>query len=297
VTAGRLALSLAGLPRVAVRLFALFNPVRIFSAAVEGFAIVVRHRRLAVAVARRELSSRYAGQLMGSFWIVGHPLLQMLIFVFLFSVVFFQRIGGDFDLPRDYTVYILSGLVPWLSVLPVLTGSCASILGNVALVKQFSFEIEVLPIKDVLMSMVFWFVGIAMVAIYTFWIYHALPWTYLLLPIVFAVLVITSIGSAWLLSAVSVFFRDLKDIMAVWANLGVFLLPVVYLPQWVPDLFRPLVYANPLSYLMWIYQDTLYFGRIEHPWSWVIASVFALLMFTTGHRVFQRLRPLFGSAL
>ena len=106
-----------------------------------------------------------------------------------------------------------------------------------------------------------------------------------------------SIGSAWLLSAIAVFFRDLKDIMAVWANLGVFLLPIVYLPQWMPDIFRPAIYANPLSYIIWIYQDTLYFGRIEHPVSWLVSIIFAVFMFTTGHRVFQRLRPLFGNAL
>jgi homopolymeric O-antigen transport system permease protein len=147
------------------------------------------------------------------------------------------------------------------------------------------------------MAMVFWFVGIAITATYTVWIYHAVPWTYLLLPAVFAIQTTFLIGSAWLLSAIAVFFRDLKDIMAVWANLGVFLLPIVYLPQWMPDIFRPAIYANPLSYIIWIYQDTLYFGRIEHPVSWLVSIIFAVFMFTTGHRVFQRLRPLFGNAL
>jgi lipopolysaccharide transport system permease protein len=297
VTAARLVKSMGWLPRIALRLVALFNPVRVVNAAIDGFLIIGRHWRLAVAMARRELSTRYAGQIMGSSWIIGHPLLQMLIYIFLFAVVFQQRIGGTMELPRDYTIYILSGLVPWLSILPVLTGSCSSILGNAALVKQFSFELEVLPIKDVLMAMVFWLVGITITATYTVWVYHALPWTYLLLPVVFAIQTVFLIGSAWLLSAIAVFFRDLKDIMAVWANLGVFLLPVVYLPQWMPEVFRPAIYSNPLSCIIWIYQDTLYFGRIEHPVSWLISIMLAVFVFTTGHRVFQRLRPLFGNAL
>jgi lipopolysaccharide transport system permease protein len=285
------------LSRGAVRFAGLFRPARLRLAAVEAFSVVARDWRLAVAMARRELSARYAGQMMGSFWIVGHPLLQMLIYVFLFAVVFQQRIGGTVELPRDYTVYILAGLVPWLSILPVQTASCSSILSNVALVKQFNFEVEVLPIKDVLTAMVFWFVGIAIIAIYTLWIYHRLPWTYLLLPVAFAIQIVMLIGSAWLLSAVSVFFRDLKDIMGVWSTLGVFLLPIVYLPQWSPELFRPFIYANPLSYLIWVYQDILYFGRIEHPMSWLISPVFAIFVFTTGHRVFSRLRPMFGNVL
>jgi lipopolysaccharide transport system permease protein len=297
VNSTRLLRSAGELPGIAGRILALFNPVRMAGAAVEGLVLVARHRRLAVAMARRELSSRYAGQMMGSFWIVGHPLLQMLIYIFLFGIVFQQRIGGSADLPRDYTIYILSGLVPWLTILPVLTGSCISIIVNVALVKQFTFDLEVLPIKDVLTASVFWFVGIAITTIYTLFVYHALPLTYLLLPIVVLIQVLTMIGFAWLLSAVSVFFRDLKDIMAVWANLGVFLLPIVYLPQWVPALFRPIIYANPLSCIIWIHQDVLYFGRIEHPGSWLASIAFAVFIFTTGHRVFQRLRPLFGNAL
>jgi homopolymeric O-antigen transport system permease protein len=121
VTAGRLVTSMGWLPRIALRLVALLNPVRVVDAAIDGFSIIGRHWRLAVAMARRELSTRYAGQMMGSFWIVGHPLLQMLIYIFLFAVVFQQRIGGTVELPRDYTIYILSGLVPWLSILPVVT--------------------------------------------------------------------------------------------------------------------------------------------------------------------------------
>jgi lipopolysaccharide transport system permease protein len=286
-----------GTVRLGGRVLRLFNPNRVASAAVDGIYIVKRHWRLAMAMARRELSTRYAGQVMGSFWVVGHPLLQMVIFVFLFGVVFEQKIGGTFELPRNYTIYILAGLVPWLAILPVLTGSCQSIVANSALVKQFNFELEALPLKDVLIAMLFWVIGVFIIAVCTIWSYHSVPWTYLLLPFALLVLITTLIGFAWLFSAIAVFFRDLKDFVAVWSNLGVFMLPVVYLPQWVPDIFLPLVYVNPLSCLIWIHQDIFYFGRIAHPVSWVVGTLFALFAFTSGHRVFQRLRPIFGNAL
>jgi lipopolysaccharide transport system permease protein len=164
-------------------------------------------------------------------------------------------------------------------------------------VKQFSFEVEVLPVKEVLIATVFWAVGIALIAIYTLVTDQALPWTYLLLPLLLGLHLITMIGCAWLLSAVAVFFRDLKDIVTVFANLGVYVLPVVYLPEWVPAIFKPVVYANPFSYVIWAYQDVLYYGQLAHPTAWVLFLIFAGVSFTSGHRVFQRLRPLFGSAL
>lgn len=278
-------------------LLRLLNPERMLSAALDGVRLLRRHRRLALAMAQRELTSRYAGQALGSFWVIGHPLFQMMIFLFLFAVVFKVRINGSLQMPRDYTVYILSGLVPWLAILPVITAAPSSILGNIALVKQFRFEVEVLPVKDVVIAMLFWVIGLVIIATYTLIRYFYLPWTYLLLPYLLAVHIATMVGCAWLLSAIAVFFRDLKDIVTVLANMGVYVLPVVYLPQWVPAVFKPFVYANPFSSIIWMYQDALYFGGIYHPYAWVVGTLFAFVIFSGGHRVFQRLRPMFGSAL
>jgi lipopolysaccharide transport system permease protein len=275
----------------------LLNPVRYADGIIGGAIVLAKHRRLALAMARRELTSRHHGQFTGLFWIIGHPLFQLLLFVFLFGVVFNQKIGGTYDLPRNYTVYILSGLTAWLSMMPVLTQGCHSIISNANLVKQFTFEVEILPMKDVLISMVFWSVGIVIITVYILAEYRELPLTYLLLPVVLVVHVMTAIGIAWLLSAITVFFRDLKEIMTVFATVGAYILPVVYLPAWVPTLFRPVIYINPFSYLIWIYQDVLYFGRIEHPVAWIVAPTFALLCFSGGHLLFQRVKPLFGATL
>ena len=275
----------------------LVDPFRNLSAIEEATRLVATHWRLAVIMARRDLTTRYSSQLIGSFWIVGHPLFQMLLFVFLFAIVFKQRIGGTYELPRDYTVYILSGLTAWLSILPILTTACTSIVSNANLVKQFSLETEILPIKDVISGMVFWFVGVAVIVAYTLLMFGGLPWTYLLLPAVFIIHVVLMVGVAWILSSVTVYFRDLKDVMTVLGTLGLYLLPVVYLPTWVPEIFRPVIYANPLSYLIWVYQDIFYFGRIEHPWSWVISAALAIIVFSAGHRLFQRLKPMFGMVL
>ena len=126
----------------------LVDPIRYFGAIIEAVALLRTNWRIALMMARRDLTSRHANQVIGPFWIIGHPLFQMLIFVFLFGVVFKQQLGGNFyDMPRDYTIYILSGLVAWLSILPVLTTSCVSVTSNAALVKQFKFELEILRSK------------------------------------------------------------------------------------------------------------------------------------------------------
>ena len=66
------------------------------------------------------------------------------------------------------------------------------------------------------------------------------------------------------------YFRDVKDFVQVFCIAGMYLMPVVYLPTMVPEIFRPLLYLNPFSYMAWCYQDACYFGRFQHPWAWPV---------------------------
>jgi lipopolysaccharide transport system permease protein len=85
--------------------------------------------------------------------------------------------------------------------------------------------------------------------------------------------------------------------MQLFSMAGMYLIPVVYLPTWVPDIFRPVMYANPFSYLIWCYQDVFYFGRIEHPAAWGIAAACSMVVLVMGFRLFRRLKPIFGNML
>jgi lipopolysaccharide transport system permease protein len=87
---------------------ALLRPTAYVDAFLEGVSLLGRHRKLMIAMVRRELLLRHVNQVMGSFWLIGHPLFLMGLFVFLFGVVFNPKVGESYDLPRDYTVYILS---------------------------------------------------------------------------------------------------------------------------------------------------------------------------------------------
>jgi lipopolysaccharide transport system permease protein len=278
-------------------MLSVLNPIVYSQAFGEGAALLTRHWRLTVEMAKRDLLQRHAGQVFGAFWIIGHPLFLTALYLFVFAVVFKQKIGNTYELPLDYTTYILAGLVPWLTFQAALTASCSSIVANSSLVKQFVFHLEILPAKDVLASLVIWLVGIPCVIVYTLLSQYVAYAMYMLLPVVFALQVMAMIGVAFVLSAVSVFLRDLKDFVQLFTVAGVFLMPIVYLPEWVPPLFKPVIYVNPFSYMTWVYQDLLYFGRFEHPWAWLVFGAGSILVFAFGYRVFRRLKPHFSSAL
>lgn len=258
---------------------------------------LVRHRELAIALARREIKDRYVGQSLGAIWAIGHPVFLVALYVFIFAVVFRVKVGGTLDMPRDYTTYILAGLIPWLAMSESLNKACVAITGNASLVKQVVFPLDVLPFKGVLTSLFPQAVGTVVMVVYGLVAHGSLPWTYLLLPVVVGLQVVWMLGLAYLLACAGVFLRDIKDVVQLFTTAGIYLMPAFYLPNMIPSLFRPLLYLNPFSYMTWCYQDVVYFGRIEHPWAWAVFACLSFGALVLGTRLFNRLRPQLAGAL
>ena len=275
----------------------VFNPLSNIRALSEAWSFLRPYTRLILEMSCGDLIGRYKGQFFGSVWIIIHPLALSMVYLFIFGVVFSQRIGGTRELPLDYTAYILSGLIPWLTFQAAMSASAISVTSNAALVKQFIFPIEILPIRDVVSAMVTWFVGILATLLYITISQQLIMATWALLPLVCLMQFMAMMGIGFALSAVSVFFRDIKEFVQLFSLVAIFIMPIVFLPGWVPKIFSPIIWINPFTYMIWVYQDVIYFGRIEHPLAWFVFFGWAILAFSGGYRLFKRTKPMFGSFL
>jgi lipopolysaccharide transport system permease protein len=262
----------------------------------DGLSTVRRNRGLILHMTIRELYDRYAGQMLGIAWTVGAPLLAMATYVFAFTFIFQQRLGAN-DTGNGYTAYVLAGFVPWLAMTDVLSRAPGAVSANASLVKQIVFPSEVLPLRVALASIPQLLVGLAVVlgisAIAGRLHAHAM----VLLPAALVIYVVTMTGLAYVLAAIGVFVKDVREIVTFATSIGLFLHPILYSPVSTPRWLLPIFYASPASHLVWCFRDALIEDRIMHPWSWLVASIFALLIFATGWRFFRMLQPSFGNAL
>jgi lipopolysaccharide transport system permease protein len=266
-------------------------------AAGEGLRFLWRYRALCREMVRRDLTGQFANQLLGSFWAVGHPLALLAVYVFVFALVLKVKIIVEVAMPRDYTTYILSGLVPWLAISQAIGRSPTTLISQSNLVKQVVFPIEILPMVAVIVSLVPLFVGAAVLVGYQLLTGQGLPLTIALAPVYLIQLFLFLAGIAFLLAVVTPFFRDLKDAVTVFLTVGVFLIPAFWLPAWVPPAFAPLINFNPFSYPIWVGQDIFYFGRFDHPVSWLVFTAMSLLSFVLGYRMFRYAKPYVGNVL
>lgn len=277
--------------------WAALNPRGHWQATREIALLLTRFRQLTIELTKRDLSERYAGQMLGWLWAVAHPLILLSVYVFIFGYVFKVRVGGTVALPRDYTTYLLSGLIPWMAMQDAVARGTVAITGNARIVKQVVFPIEILPVKVVLSTIPAQVVSHLLLILYLLVTGQSIPATYALLPVAIAFQTMFLIGLSYGLSVAQVFVRDTKDVVQVFTLIGAYLAPVFYLPEMVPAVFRPVLFLNPFSYIAWTYQDLGYFGRFAHPYAWPVFGIISLVSFYVGYRVFRFSKVFFGDAL
>lgn len=274
------------------------NPAAMLADILSTLRVVARYRRLTLELARRDISDRYAGQVLGSVWALVHPIATISVFLFLFGVVFATKAAAiGWQVPSDHAVYLVSGIVTWLVATDVLARGPGIVTGQAALVKQVVFPLEVLPVKTVLATTPIMCIGLIGLTLYTLVTFHTLSAAYLLLPFCLVLLYVFLFGVAFLLSALGVFLADLRDIVQLYLLIGLYLAPVFYFMSWVPEKLRPILYLNPMTLYVECFHDAAYFGGIRDGGLWLAAAGVSALVFMAGALIFNRLKPQFGSFL
>src|SRR3974390_3481031 len=237
---------------------AIFDVPSHWRAGRELATILWARRELVWEMAKRAVRDRFAGLSLGVLWAVGHPILLMLLYVGLFTYVFPARGVGVGDGSRSLTQYILAGLIPWLSFQELLVTSAAIFPSHARLVKQIVFPIEVLPVKSVLAATLAQLVATAaLVALAA--ATGGLSWSFLLFPLAFVLQLACMTAAAFLLASIGAYFRDLQEVMIFFCSANLFLMPVLYAPHQLPRILRSVLWLNPFSHLVWVYQDIFFF--------------------------------------
>jgi lipopolysaccharide transport system permease protein len=256
-----------------------------------NLAQLPRYRALIQSLVARELKARYRGSVLGFFWSFINPLTLLLIYTFVFTYVM-PAVNGIVH----YPLFMFCGLLPWTWFAASLTESSGVLISGGNLIKKVLFPAEILPIVTVTANMIHFFLALPILVV--FLIYFKAPLTVgelLCFPLVVAVQFIFTLACALILSALTVHFRDIRDILSNLLSLWFFATPIIYSYQNAPDLARRFMNFNPFAHLAISYQEILFFpGPFGH-WKWLAAlAVGSVGFFFFGYWVFDRLRDSFA---
>jgi lipopolysaccharide transport system permease protein len=250
-------------------------------------ALIAQNAGLLAAVTRVELAKRYAGSILGLAWLVLQPLLLLGAYLFVYLVVFKVRFPGFSQF--DYVLYVFCGLVPYLGFMEGLTSGTLAIRQNMHLVKNVMLPLELLPVRNVLVAMVAQVVGLAMVVLLLAWNGTLSPGV-LLLPAHIAVQFTFVLGLAFVLSALAVVIPDVSYVLNIALFLLMFLSPIGFRPDMVPDGFQWVLHLNPVHYMIEVYRGSLIGGVRLDPGVWSIYVALAAVAFVIGSMFFRAFR-------
>jgi lipopolysaccharide transport system permease protein len=258
-----------------------------------NLAALPRYRGLIQTLVVRDLKARYRGSVLGFFWSFINPLLLLLIYNFVFTTVLPGIRPADLE---PYALFMFCGILPWTWFSSSLLESSSTLLSGGNLIKKVLFPAEVLPIVTVLANMAHFFLGLPILV--TFLVYYRRPLDpveLLWFPVIVLVQLVLTIGLALLLSALTVHFRDLKDLLGNLLTLWFFATPIIYPISQAPDYMRWALNLNPMTHLAISYQEVLFYVGPHGHWRWLMSlALLAILVFLLGYFVFDRLRDSFA---
>jgi lipopolysaccharide transport system permease protein len=256
-----------------------------------------RHFALVVQMARRDVVGRYRGSFVGLLWSFFNPLLMLMIYTFVFGIIFKSRWNDQVAGHFGFAIILFAGL----NINSLFT-ECANraptlIVENTNFVKKVVFPLEVLSWSALGSALFHLLISTIVLLVISLLVKGSLPWTIVLFPAVVMCFLPFVAGTIWLLASLGVFLRDLKQAIGIVTAALMFLAPILYPKEFIPEPYRDWMYLNPLTVIVEASQDVLIWGRQP---SWIhlgLYTVSSCLFAWLAFAWFERSRKGFADVL
>ncbi len=251
---------------------------------------LLNYRQLVVLLIARELKVRYKRSVFGLLWTMLNPLLLMVVYTVVFTAIMPSSV-------RNFSIFLLSGLLPWIFFSTAVMQGLFSILGNQELIRKVRLPQSVFPLSVVGSNLVNFALSLVPLFLLMIVLRQPLSPALLFIPGAALVLLVFTSGVTLLLATFTVFFRDVRHLTEVALQLLLYLSPVLYSldmlnhGKWWFPLFRTFLALNPMSYLIPLIRDPVFYARLPPLQTVGIALASSIATFLFGFTVFHRLSP------
>ena len=252
----------------------------------------MKYKDLFIQLTLREIKARYKQSVLGYAWAVLVPLINLVVLTIVFSHLFKVPTG---NIP--YPVFLFVALIPWTLLSNSLSLATGSVLANSSLVTKVSLPREILPLTSIAARMVdFFLTSIVLVVFLLFYGVQLYP-TLLLVPIILVIQLILLVGMSFFLSATNVFFRDVENILGVFLTVWMYLTPVVYSPELIPDNLKVLFFLNPMTGIINAYRSVILYGTLPAWDTFTYSVAFSSLALVLGYLYFKNRSKYFADVI
>ena len=255
-------------------------------------------RELVISLVRREIRSRFAGTFLGLAWSVLAPLVMLLIYAFVFGVVFQARWGhGSEQNLANFAVVIFCSISAFNIFQECLLRAPMAVVSQPNLVKKVVFPTETLVLSLMGAALFQGVINFALVIFANYLVTHTFHWTVVFLPLILLPLIFLTLGMGWLLASLGVFFRDIQQMVGLLANALLFLTPIFFSLEALPNSLKTFAMLNPLAIIVEAVRKVVLWGVIPDLWPLFVCFVFSWCVMQFGYAVFMRTKPAFADVI
>ena len=247
---------------------------------------IVQHRGYIWRNAWAELRNRYAGSIGGGFWSVLHPLLLIAVFTIVFTKIMHRPDRGA----AHYVVYLCSALLPWFAFAECINRGTHAFVTGAGLLRKLALPEPVFVAQAAAVAGIGLGISYGLLTIVAVALGQPAVWTWLLVPVALAMLLLTAYGVALGLATLHAFVRDVGHGVPVLLQVGFWAYPIVYNAEDLPEAFRWAIMFNPVYPALTGTRELFLNGSIPAPALWAGMAGWALAANTLGYAVFRTLR-------
>lgn len=247
------------------------------------FREIVASSNLLWSLVWRDLTVRYKRSIIGFFWTMLNPLLLMIIFTIVFSTVF--RFAGI----HHYEIYFLSEYLVFNFFAQTTSQSMASLQWNGVMMKRVRVPKSVFSLSVAMSGLVN--LALSYIPLFLLMLVRGMPIrpSVLFLPVAFVIIAMFTLGVSWFLSALAVMFEDVVHMWGVGVLAFLYMTPIIYPIEIIPDRWLWLIRINPLTQLFKLARDPVYLGVLPSLHVTLASIVVAVVTLALGWTVFHRL--------
>lgn len=240
----------------------------------------------------REVKARYKQSILGFAWALLVPLLNLLVLSIVFSNLFKVPTGG---LP--YPIFLFVALVPWTFFANSIMASTGSIISNASLVTKIFLPRELFPVSVIASKIIDLMLTSVILICFLIYFGIGINLNLIFLPVILFTQLLLMLGISFILSATNVYFRDIENIQPVFLTIWLYLTPVIYSPQLIPDNLKWLFMLNPMTGIINAYRASILFSENPLTPEFLYSVIISVFVFFLGLVYFRNRSKYFADVI
>ena len=253
----------------------------------ETFKNLYNYRELLKTNVKKEIRGRYKNSILGVLWSFFNPLLQLAVYAIIFPLILENAIP-------NYTIFVCVGLIPWTFFVTTVSQSSFTIIGNGNIIKKVYFPREILPISVVTSNAVNFMISSIIILAFVIFSGMGLTWYILLYPFILLIQYLLLLGISFVLSSITVYFRDLEHIIGIVLMTLFYATPIVYSIDSLPKNFAKIMNLNPMAHIIEGYRSIFYYQTMPNMKSLLILLGLSIILLVFGYFTFRQLQKRFA---